>query len=192
MSGDFAETLGAARAGDPTAVATLWRDFNPRLVTYLTARDRDGAEDLASETWIKVSRGLARFQGNEIEFRAWLFTVARHTLIDWHRRRKRHPDLATDPAALLAMDRRGVEGRDVESRAIEALQTEASLRFVRRLPRDQADAILLRVVAGLDTKQVAKIMGRRTGAVRVLQHRGLRRLAELLRGEAPVDEDVTR
>jgi RNA polymerase sigma-70 factor, ECF subfamily len=184
---DFAETLRAARTGEPHSVAALWTDLYPRLLTYLMARDRQSAEDLASETWIKVSRGLPRFEGSEIEFRAWAFTVARHTLIDWHRQRKRRPDLVTDPGNLVVVD-----DPDVENCAIETLQTEAALRLVRQLPRDQADAVLLRVVAGLDATQVGRIMGRRPGAVRVLQHRGLRRLAALLRADAPTDRGVTR
>ena len=134
------------------------------------------AEDLASETWLGVVRGLDRFEGNEPAFRAWVFTIARHEVLDWRRRAARRP--AEDlPAYALAEP---AAPDDPAADAVEGFSTRAALAEVATLPADQAEAIVLRVVAGLGVDQVAAIMGKRPGTVRVLTHRGLRRLAERL------------
>jgi len=171
---DFTQTLDAARRGDARALAALWRELQPALLRYLQAGDPDAAEDIASDTWLEVTRRLDRFSGGEREFRGWLFTIARHRLIDARRRAARH---RTAPVAWLP-DRPGVD--DPAADVLVDLSTRASLRLVSELPPEQAEAVRLRVMAGLDTDQVAEIMGKQPGNVRVLSHRGLRKLARRL------------
>lgn len=171
---DFAQALDAARRGDTRALAALWRELQPALLRYLQAGDPDAAEDLASDTWLEVTRRLDRFSGGEREFRGWLFTIARHRLIDARRRAARH---RTAPVAWLP-DRPGRD--DPAADVLVDLSTRASLRLVSELPPEQAEAVRLRVMAGLDTNQVAAIMGKQPGNVRVLSHRGLRNLARRL------------
>ena len=171
---DFSQVLDAARRGDQRALAALWRELQPALLRYLQAGDPDAAEDIASDTWLEVTRRLDRFSGGEREFRGWLFTIARHRLIDARRRAARH---RTSPVAWLP-DRPGME--DPVFDVLVDLSTRASLRLVSELPPEQAAAVRLRVMAGLDTEQVAEIMGKRPGNVRVLSHRGLRNLARRL------------
>ena len=168
---DFAATLDAARLGDDRALAALWLELQPALLRYLQAGDRYAAEDIASDTWLEVTRRLDRFTGGEREFRGWLFTIARHRLIDARRRAARH---RTAPVAWLP-DRPG--GDDPASDVLVDISTEASLRLVSELPPEQAEAVRLRVMAGLNTVEVARIMGKQPGNVRVLSHRGLRNLA---------------
>jgi RNA polymerase sigma-70 factor, ECF subfamily len=171
---DFAPTLAAARHGDEGALAALWRELQPALLRYLRAVDAGAAEDIASDTWLEVTHRLDRFYGTERDFRGWLFTIARHRLIDARRRAARH---RTAPVAWLP-ERPGRD--DPAADVLAGLSTEASLRLVSELPPEQAEAVLLRVMAGLDTDQVARIMGKQPGNVRVLSHRGLRNLARRL------------
>ncbi len=171
---DFASAIDAARQGDDRALAALWQELHPALLRYLRAVDPDAAEDIASDTWVEVTRRLDRFSGSERDFRGWLFTIARHRLIDARRRAARH---RTAPVAWLP-DRPGVD--DPVSEVLVDLSTRASLRLVSELPPEQAEAVRLRVMAGLDTDQVAEIMGKQPGNVRVLSHRGLRNLARRL------------
>jgi RNA polymerase sigma-70 factor (ECF subfamily) len=173
---EFEDVLRAAAGGDEEAFGRLWIDLQPRLLRYFTVVSPAVAEDLASETWLGVVRGIGRFRGNEPAFRAWVFTIARHELLDWRRRAaRRGPEdlpaegLAEQPAT-----------DDPAAAALERLSTRAALARVATLPPDQAEAIVLRVVAGLEVNRVAAIMGKRPGTVRVLTHRGLRRLAERL------------
>ena len=111
-----------------------------------------------------------------------------HALIDWQRRGQRRPVVAEGSEDVADPEWRN----DPADEAIERLETERALRLIRRLPDDQADVILLRVVAGLDAARVGKILGKKPGAVRVLQHRGLRRLAELVGSSDWVDQGVTQ
>jgi RNA polymerase sigma-70 factor, ECF subfamily len=183
----FEDVLGAARAGDEHAFATLWRDLQPPLLRYLRVIARPVAEDVASEAWASVARDLDRFEGGESDFRGWLFTIARHRAVDWRRREGRRP---ADPqphdafAALSAPD-------DPAAVALDGISTDAALALIATLPRDQAEVVALRAVVGLDVPRVAALLGKRPGAVRVLAHRGLRRLAEVLEAPEP-DPDQGR
>jgi RNA polymerase sigma-70 factor (ECF subfamily) len=173
---DFPAVLAAATAGDEAAFGRLWRDLQPRLLRYFAVAAPGVADDLASETWMGVVRGLDRFSGGEPAFRAWVFTIARHEVLDWRRRVARRA--AEDLSANGLVERAAPD--DPAADALEGLSTRAALAEVATLPADQAEAIVLRVVAGLEVQRVAEIMGKRPGTVRVLTHRGLRRLAERL------------
>ena len=176
IGASFDAILDAAAGGDEGAFAVLWRDLQPGLLRYLRVVAPAVCEDLASETWLEVARGLGRFQGSEAGFRSWVFTVARHRMVDWRRREARHPTTPLPPEEVPERPGPG----DTADFALEAISTRAALALIAELPPDQAEVVTLRVVGGLDVTQVADIVGKRAGAVRVLSHRGLRRLAERL------------
>ncbi len=173
---EFDAVLDAAASGNERAFAILWRDLQPALLRYLRVVAQAASEDLASETWLEVARGLGRFKGNETGFRSWVFTVARHRMLDWRRREARHPTTPMPPDEVPERPGPG----DAADIVLEAISTRTALALIAELPHDQAEVVTLRVVAGLDVAQVADIVGKRPGAVRVLAHRGLRRLAERL------------
>ena len=172
---ELADAFAAAREGDEAGFALLWRTYQPGLLRYLRVVVGAAAEDVASETWLQVARDLSGYRGGPDGFQVWLFRVARHRAIDDRRWVRRRPEELVDPAAV--PERVGV---DAWTQAVEHLDTEWALTVIGSLPPDQAEAVLLRVVAGLDVGQVAGIMGKAPGTVRVLSHRGLRRLAERL------------
>jgi RNA polymerase sigma-70 factor, ECF subfamily len=178
----FPQLLAAAQAGDERAFAVLWRELQPAVLRYLRVAAPPAAEDLAAETWVSVIRGLGRFRGDEQDFRAWLFTAACHRLVDWGRQAARQP-AASLPVDLLGD--RPAPGEDPAALAVEAESTRAALALLAELPAEQAEVVMLRVVAGLDVAEVARIVGKRPGAVRVLAHRGLRRLARRLAATEP-------
>jgi len=178
----FGSVLAAARAGAEWALAALYREFHPGLLRYLRAQEPNDGEDLGSETWLGAATGLDRFQGDEWAFRRWLFTIARRRLIDHRRRRERTPYSGVGLDALAG--RPGPD--DTEGAVLAADESEAALARIAALPPDQAEVILLRVLAGLDVADVAEVLGKTPGAVRVLQHRALQRLAEQLPLEGPV------
>ena len=179
----FEDLVDAARHGEHRAVAALWRDLHPRLVAYYRVAAPSEADDIASDVWIEIARGIGRFRGDADAFRRWAFTIARRRLIDHQRRAHRR---RTDPTPVETLAEVPAPD-DPEALVVEALTTETAVALVRGLPPDQADAVLLRVVAGLSAEDAAQVMGKRAGAVRVLQHRGLRRLAEAL-GEDPGED----
>jgi RNA polymerase sigma-70 factor, ECF subfamily len=170
----FGVTLARAQGGDEIAFGCLFRDVQPALLRYLQVLTLE-AEDVASDTWLQVVRGLPDFRGGEEPFRAWLFTIARHRAVDAGRARSRRPDVPMDSLAAAAQQL----SPDAAEEALEAMSTQAVLELIKALPRDHAEIIMLRVVAGLDAADVAKIVGKTPGAVRVTAHRALRRLADL-------------
>jgi len=172
---DFAAVLAAAREGNEAAFSRLWRDANPALLRYLRLVVPQSAEDVAAETWVQVVRRLSMFRGDEAAWRAWLFTTARRRAIDEGRRRARRPEAPLDELPAMSMPR----AADAAETAAEHMSTRSALAMLTALPALQAEVIFLRVVAGLDTSTVARLVRRSPGAVRVAAHRGLRRLAEI-------------
>jgi RNA polymerase sigma-70 factor, ECF subfamily len=170
---DLAEALKAAADGDEAGFAVLWRSLQPPLLRYLRVVVGDAAEDVASETWLQASRDLSRFDGGSPAFRGWLFRIARHRAIDEQRRASRRPSSPAAPfdeAVPSAVS-------DAATGAMESIGTAWALRIIATLPPDQAEAVTLRVVAGLDVATTAQVLGKRPGSVRVATMRGLRRLA---------------
>jgi RNA polymerase sigma-70 factor (ECF subfamily) len=171
---ELAGALTAAMAGDEAGFATLWRSLQPAVLRYLRVVAGDSAEDVASETWLQAARDLHRFDGGPAEFRGWLFRIARHRGIDERRRAARRPE---EPAE--SIGDRSAAVRDAAAEVLEQSDTGWALELIASLPQDQAEAVMLRVVAGLDVASTARVLGKRSGAVRVATMRGLRRLAAM-------------
>ena len=174
MGGAFGDIMARARAGDEAAFACIFRDVQPALLRYLRVIAPE-AEDVAGETWLQVVAGLAGFRGDERAFRAWLFTIARHRAVDAGRSRNRRPTVPLELSEAMELP----ASADAADLALEAVSARAVVGLIKLLPREQAEVIMLRVVADLDFGDVARIVGKTPGAVRVAAHRGLRRLAEL-------------
>ena len=174
MGGAFGDTLARAQRGDESAFARIFRDVQPALLRYLRVIALE-AEDVAGETWLQVVDGLPGFRGDERAFRAWLFTIARHRAVDAGRSRARRP---TVPLELSGAAEQLASANSADL-ALQAISARAVVKLIATLPPDQAEVIMLRVVADLDSGDVARIVGKTPGAVRVAAHRGLRRLAEL-------------
>lgn len=145
----------------------------PDLLRYLRAKAPGDAEDLASDVWFEMSRQWP-FQGTWNSFRAVLFTIARRRVMDLRRNQRRRV-VTVD---LLDHNRNAAAPDQPETDVVDAFQAQATINtVVRKLPEAQADVVLLRVVAGLPVAEVARLLGRSPGAIRVLQYRALQRLA---------------
>jgi RNA polymerase sigma-70 factor, ECF subfamily len=176
----FDEIIAAAADGDHAALSELFTAYQPMLLRYLRSRAADLADDVAGEVWLAVARNLGRFTGDESGFRSWLFTIARCRLIESQRKQTRR---RTDPAPPDVLDDGTPEllsGRgDPAALVIGQLSARQAIdAIVAGLPPDQAEVVLLRIVAGLGVAEVAAVMGRSPSSVRVLCHRGLRQLRD--------------
>jgi RNA polymerase sigma-70 factor (ECF subfamily) len=171
----FATRLDAARGGDNLAFADIYRDTQPRLYRYAITLVGREAEDVTAEAWLQIARDLRAFSGDAQAFRAWAATVVRNRATDHLRRAGRRPVVLTD-----SVDVERPSNADTESGAAESMSTAKALALIATLPPDQAEAVLLRAVVGLDATAAGKVLGKRPGAVRVAAHRGLRSLARLL------------
>jgi RNA polymerase sigma-70 factor (ECF subfamily) len=181
----FRGIMAAARLGEEWAVAAVWRDVQPRLLRYLrVVAPSVGAEDLASDVWLEIAGGLGRFDGDRQAFLHFAFTICRRRVIDAGRREARRRTDPAPPEAVAEYASAGDGGLD------ERLALDAALARLAGLPRDQAEVIMLRVVVGLDADAVGEILGKRPGTVRVLQHRGLERLAAVLAADPSVTNEA--
>src|ERR1700744_1019687 len=131
---DFARVLTEAQGGSEDQFAVLWRDTNPALLRYLRVLAPENAEDIASETWVHVVRGLPRFVGDEAAWRAWLFTTERRRLIDQASHRKRPPAEPLDEISAAEMP----SAPDAAQLALDNIATESALALLSQLPTLQA------------------------------------------------------
>lgn len=166
----------AAQGGSSAAFERLFRCVQPSLVRYLGVLVGQDAQDVASETWLQVARDLGSFRGGGSDFTGWVVTIGRHRALDHLRSARRRP---SDPWAPDGLPARPA-AEDTFEASEEAASTRRALSLIAQLPPDQAEAVLLRVVVGLDAPAAAKVLGKRAGAVRMATSRGLAGLREIL------------
>jgi RNA polymerase sigma-70 factor (ECF subfamily) len=170
-----AADLVGARRREPAAVTRVYAAYAPALFRFFVAAvgDRPTAEDLTGEVFKGAIEGLPRFCGPVEALGGWLLSIARHDLSDHRRRQARNLvqplDDLLDEAALAA----GAD--DPEELAIQRIEGDRVLAALRQLSPDQREVLLLRTAAGL-----AAIVGKTTGAVKALQHRGVASLSRVL------------
>ncbi|HEU5035258.1 MAG TPA: RNA polymerase sigma factor [Mycobacteriales bacterium] len=182
----FVATLDAAKRGDEAAFARLFRATQPALLRYLRVVAGSRCEDLAGDTWVQVVRGLGGFTAEEpAAFRGWVLTIARHRWLDDQRARARRPEIVVD-----AVPDRG-DGGGMADATLDLLTTEAAVALIAQLPREQAEVVFLRYVADLDVAETAELTGKTVGSVRVVAHRGLKRLRTLLSQQHNLRQGVT-
>jgi RNA polymerase sigma-70 factor, ECF subfamily len=179
----FRERLEAARQGSEQAWSELYEGFAPVVLGYLRANGAPEPEDVTGEVFLQVARDVHGFDGDERRFRAWVFTIVHHRLIDARRRHTRRPvDLVAEPPE---PDR--PPAGDVAEEALARIGEEEFLRVLKALSQDQRAVLLLRVLGDLTVAEVAEAIGKRPGAVKALQRRGLAAIQrELARVGVPI------
>ncbi|WP_210578089.1 RNA polymerase sigma factor [Streptomyces sp. GESEQ-4] len=182
--GELGAAVARAQDGDEAAFAVAYRIVQPGLLGYLRGIVGDDAEDVASDAWLEIARDLGRFKGDGAGFRGWTATIARHRALDHLRRQRVRPRSTATEQDVLDLP----SAHSTHDQALEAISTEHALELVRGLPREQAEAVLLRVVVGLDGPAAARVLGKRPGAVRTAAYRGLKRLAQQLGVEGVTDD----
>lgn len=165
-----------ARQGDPAAWSELYRWLSPQVLGYLRARGASEPQDVLGEVFVQAVRDLESFSGNERDFRAWVFSIAHHRLIDEARRAARRP---ADPVPAEELTGHG-EAADAETEAMARIGAGEVTRLLATLSEDQRSVLLLRVLGELTVPEVARVVGKRPGAVKQLQRRAIARLRKEL------------
>ena len=165
----FDQVLAAAKAGGQWAWRELYRQNAPTLARYLRARSVPEADDIVGETFVRVVQHIQKFTGDETAFRTWAFTIARNLVVDGARRQARRPLELVSDAQLASLAPTG----DVEADALASLLAVEVRAALDLLSPDQRDVLLLRILGDLTIAEVATVMDRREGAVKMLQARGL-------------------
>lgn len=172
---DFSTRLDAAKSGRDWAWADLYRDLAGPVTGYLASRGATDAEDLASETFLQVARNIHSFDGDETSFRSWVFVIAHRRLLDSRRSKKRRPETTAWTEATPDST-----GGDVEEEALAGLISEEMQHAFEQLTDIQGDVLALRILGRLTLEETAQILGKRVGAIKAAQRRGLIALHEKL------------
>lgn len=177
---DLGELAEAAAGGDSRAVADLLAVLQPRVIRYCRARinphnSQASADDVAQEVMLAALTALPRFRREGSRFDAFVFGIAAHKVVDFHRKRMRDRATAMEQVPDLGDDRAGPEQ--------VALRTELRQRLGRLLgclTDTQREVVVLRLAVGMSSEEVARVLSSTPGAVRVAQHRALDRLRRSL------------
>lgn len=174
---EFESIVTAAREGADWAWNRIYENLAGGLLGYLRVQGAAEPEDLVGETFLQLARNIGSFEGDESGFRSWAFTIAHNRLIDERRARGRRP---VTPVA----DPWDAIGGNAEAEAIESATTGEIRATLDRLPELQRDVLVLRFLGGFTIEEIATTMGKRAGAVKALQRRGLARLTKMLGARA--------
>ena len=164
----FSGLLADARAGDERAWEEIFAELSPAVLGYLRASGAPDPDDVLGETFLQVARDIHKFEGREAGFRAWVFAIAHHRLIDARRHAARRPvELSAEPPEPRE------RADDAAEAALARIGTERVHEILATLSEDQRAVLLLRFVGDMSVEDVARAIGKRPGAVKALQRRGL-------------------
>ncbi len=172
------ELLELARKYNSQALAEIYDRYAERIYGYLyrLVGDAAQAEDLTSEVFLRLLRALSRSCGPREQLSGWLYRVAHNLAMDWFRQQAR--------ASNLSLDEGMVSHDDAPPALVEGFQSSQRLRLaLSQLTSTQQQVIVLRFGEGLKVAEVGRILGKSEGAIRILQHRAIRRLKKLLEQE---------
>jgi RNA polymerase sigma factor (sigma-70 family) len=165
----FQRLLAAARTGDEGAWAEIFGELSPAVLGYLRGSAVADPENVLGDTFLQVARDVAEFEGDWGGFKAWVFTIAHHRLIDARRSAGRRPaDLVAE-----VPEPETEPMPDAAEQAMERIGTEQVHEVLAVLSKDQRAVVLLRIIGDLSIEQCADALGKRPGAVKQLQRRGL-------------------
>lgn len=186
LSGEsFDSVLAAARAGAGWAWERIYDGLAPRVLGYLRARGAPDPDGICGDVFCQVVRDIHAFEGDEGAFRSWVFVMAHRRLVDDARRRKRRPEALTGPEGFAGL----TDAADIESDLVKRDVNAWIRALIETLTPAQRDVLLMRIFGGLTVEEVARAVGRRAGAVKALQRRGLETLRRRLdeAGEYPFE-----
>ena len=168
--------VDAARVGDEAALSELYTLYFPRVYRYILARtgNQYDAEDLAEEVFMRVLEAIERFQWREAPFSAWLFRIAHNAVIS-----QRRKDTARGRSAPLT-DGLAVDSAGPEELVETRLVLNEVMDAAKKLPEAQRQVISFRFAAGLSVAETAAAMGKGEGNVKVIQHKAIAKLREML------------
>ena len=179
---DFASVLVAAQAGGPWALRLIYDELAPAVAGYARVQGAGDPDGLTNDVFARAFRRLDTFTGDAVALRSWIFTIAHNALVDDRRRASRRVVIAQP----LSGDEVAEPVPSAEDTVMESVGSQRVREILATLPADQCEVLTLRLLGDLAIPQVAKIVGRSTGATKALQRRGLQRLRAVVAEGVPL------
>jgi len=178
-----AGVVARAKMGEAEAVGLLYEAHQPAIFRYvwIRLRERQAAEDLTGEVFLRMLEALPRYRSSATPFRAWLYRIARNLIIDWSRRAHQG-----QLAALEEAPANSDPASDPEHKVEAQLSLEALRGALAQLEISQREVVTLRFLAGFSLHETAAAVNKTEAAVKALQHRGLAALNQILNQEQVV------
>ncbi|MBI4733701.1 MAG: sigma-70 family RNA polymerase sigma factor [Rubrobacteridae bacterium] len=166
-----------AKTYDTEAFGKLYDLYYDKIYSYVYFKvsNRFEAEDIAEQVFLKALESISSFEWRGYPFSAWLFRIASNQVIDFYRSNKHE---MVDVETEICVD--GSIDRCPERSALREFSRQEVVKAIKMLTEDQRQVIVLRFIAGLSNDEVAKIVDKSVGAVKVLQHRALGALGRVL------------
>jgi RNA polymerase sigma-70 factor (ECF subfamily) len=171
------QLIERARHGDKSCFSALYDYYLPPIYRfiYMKVTHREEAEDLSHEVFLSAWQNLTRYEAQGFPFGSWLYQIARNKVIDYYRVKKPNVSLEHFDADLIKAE------FTIEAKADTALTLEGVRGAMKQLTPDQQDVLLMKFMEDLSHRDIALIMGKSEGAVRLIQHRALQELKKTLR-----------
>jgi len=173
---DVRALVARGQQGDRDALEELYLLHFDRIYSYLrlSVGNRHDAEDLTTQTFLKMLEAIGRFRWQSAPFSAWLFRIAHNLAMDHFRARSRVLAEGDVP------EEAGGEESSAEQQALDSLGTAGMLELIERLSAEQRQVLTLKFLFGFVNAEVAGILDKSEGAVKSLQHRALASLEKQL------------
>ena len=163
------------REENENQLVSLYDEYYDKVAHYAYARigDKAGAEDIASEVFLKALESLKKYEERGVPMQAWLFKIAHNLVVDHFRKVTKYKTVPIETVEIRAED-------DPESSAEINIEMERAAKVMGQLSKDQAEVIKLRFFGGLTAREIGNILDKSEGAVREMQHAALDKLRQLL------------
>jgi RNA polymerase sigma-70 factor (ECF subfamily) len=180
--------LVARAKDDAEAFGQLYQRYVRRIYNYhyQFTHNREEAEDLTSRTFFQALRGMSAYHDRGLPFQAWLFRIAHNLMVNWYREQSRHPVIGLEQV----VDEVYAEEGNPQADAAQRAERERLRQLLNGLSEDRRTLLILKFVEKMPNAEIAKVLGRSEGAVKVLYHRTLLGLREKAGSDWQGGEDV--
>lgn len=177
MTEDEQNLIARAKGGESEAFGSLYDFYMPRVYRFvlLKVSRREEAEDLTHQTFLKAWERIDQYNFQGYSFGSWLYRIARNTVIDYYRGSTPHVSVENIPEELLATS--DSTENDTETR----MEWEGLLESIAKMKDIEQDVLIMRFVEEMTHKEVAEVIGKSEGAVKVIQHRALKNLKNIVK-----------
>ncbi len=173
-----------AVAGDSSAFGALYDHYHPAIYRFVIIKvsGREEAEDITHQIFLSAWLNIRSYEHRGHPFSSWLYRIARNQIVDHYRsRRNETPIDAVDPEAFATP-------ASVEAELPDKMLAEKALLAIRKLKPDYQDVVILRFVEDASLRETALALGKTEGAIKLMQHRAIKALKELLKDHGPFED----